>query len=579
MNVKNNTQLILDFSISGFFALFSMTIMRFIIPEGLTTKFLFLGSKLVALVFVTLSIIFLVSWFFNKNFKFKKKIDLPELKDFLLLVLPMSPIIDYALVNNEYLDLGGLTYLIGTTLLFTLFFSFIVPIFFSYFVSFKILMFSGLALSFTVLTMAKISKYYVPGDDIFSSKMIAEGIYLIVLFGVLYSLYLFNKRIAYTTIIIFVSTGIVFNFYNHSLNNLAQGQREIPDRLTKFLNNKDNKIIKKKNIYILVYESYANLETLDHYGFNNIPQMNFLEKNGFKIYHGIYSNSAVSLGSTSRILDIKSKIPQDGRHYTSGNAFGLEIFKANGYKTTAIFKSSYFFGSSKINWDEYYPKENITKLGGKILTKAIFEGEFRFDIFDDKYDYEKYLQLKKNYLSSSKKNAFFWTHNLYPGHSQNSGSCTSTEKQSYFERMKKANTEMKNDILNIFKNDKDPIVVLLGDHGPYLTKNCTLLKEYEINKINKYDIQDRYGAFLSIYWPEDISNDEQNIVVTQDILPAILSNITDNKKIFNELKVERKFFDRFKSIAGGVNINNGIIEGGKDNGKPLFNKRSYKLIN
>ena len=138
---------------------------------------------------------------------------------------------------------------------------------------------------------------------------------------------------------------------------------------------------------------------------------------------------------------------------------------------------------------------------------------------------------------------------------------------------------MKNDILNIFQNDKDPIIVLLSDHGPYLTKNCSLLKEYEISKIDKYDIQDRYGAFLSIYWPDDISNDEQNIVVTQDILPAILSNITDNKKIFNDLKVERKFFDRFKSIAGGVNVDNGIIKGGKDNGKPLFNKRTYKLNN
>ena len=582
MNVKNNTQLILDFSISGFFALFSMTIMRFIIPEGLTTKFLFLGSKLVALVFVTLSIIFLVSWFFNKNFKFKKKIDLPELKDFLLLVLPMSPIIDYALVNNEYLDLGGLTYLIGTTLLFTLFFSFIVPIFFSYFVSFKILMFSGLALSFTVLTMAKISKYYVPGDDIFSSKLITEGIYLIVLFGVLYSLYLFNKRIAYTTIIIFVITGITINFYNHSLNDLTKThktQKGKPDRLTKFLNNKDNKIIKKKNIYILVYESYAGLETLGHYGFDNTQQMNFLEKKGFEVYHGIYSNSAVSLGSTSRILEIDGKISQDARHFTSGNAFGPKILEANGYKTTAIFKSPYFFGSSQISWNEHFPKENVIKLGGRTLTKAIFEGEFRFDIFDDEYDYENYLQLKKKYLSSNKKKSFFWTHNAYPGHSQNSGSCSSIERQSYFEGMKRANTEMKNDVLNIFKNDKDPIIVLLGDHGPYLTKNCTLLKDYDINKIDKYDIQDRYGTFLSIYWPEDVSSDEHNIVITQDIFPAILSNITNNKKLFNELKVDRNFFDRFKSIAGGVNVYNGIIKGGKDDGKPLFDKRSYKLPN
>ena len=74
MKIKINTQLILDFSISGLFALLSMTIMRFVIPDGNTTIFLMRGSKLVGLVFIALSITFLISWFFNKNFKFKKKL-------------------------------------------------------------------------------------------------------------------------------------------------------------------------------------------------------------------------------------------------------------------------------------------------------------------------------------------------------------------------------------------------------------------------------------------------------------------------------------------------------------------------
>ena len=100
--------------------------------------------------------------------------------------------------------------------------------------------------------------------------------------------------------------------------------------------------------------------------------LNF-ERNGFKIYHGIYSNSAASIGTTSRILEIEGEIKRDGRYYTSGNGLGLKIFKAYGYKTIGIFKSSYFFGSSPINWDIYHPKENVTKMGGKTLTKAILK--------------------------------------------------------------------------------------------------------------------------------------------------------------------------------------------------------------
>ena len=574
MKIKINTQLILDFSISGFFTLLSMTVMRFVIPDGNTTIFLLRGFKLVSLVFIALSITFLISWFFNKNFKFKKKINIPELKDFLLLALPMSPVIDYALINSEYLIPSGLLYLIGITLTFTFFFSFIFPIIFSYLASLKILMISGIALSFTVMSMAKI--FNNPGQHILNSLLVTQGMYLIVSFAVVYLLYLFNKRIAYTAVVFFMITGMIVNFLNHSLDVSIKAQK--PDRLINFLNNNNNKIIEKKNIYLLVYESYANLETLHHYGLDNTEQMTFLEKNGFKVYHGIYSNGSVSLSTTSRILEIAGELPQLDNYYTSGNAFGLEIFKANGYKTIGLFKSPYFFGSSP-KWDEYHPKESVTKMGGGTITKGIFKGQFNFDIFEDNYDYEDYLQLKEKYLSSIKKDTLFYTHNGYPGHSGNTGKCAPNEKQLYFEGMKKANTEMKSDVLNIISNDPDSIIVLLGDHGPYLTKNCRNLKNYDINTIDRYDIQDRYGTFFSIYWPNDISEVEHNIVITQDIFPAILSSITNNKNLFNKLKVERKFFDDVDWSIGGANVYNGIINGGKDDGRPLFDKRSYNLPN
>ena len=109
---------------------------------------------------------------------------------------------------------------------------------------------------------------------------------------------------------------------------------------------------------------------------------------------------------------------------------------------------------------------------------------------------------------------------------------------------------MKNDVLNVLKNDPGSIIVLVGDHGPYLTKNCSGLQDlYDTSVINKYDLQDRYGTFLSIYWPKDITSIENNIQMSQDIFPAILSKITNNNNLFNELKVERKFFGIGRSIG------------------------------
>ena len=140
MKIKINTQFLLDLSISGFFVLFSMTILTLIIPLGVTRSFLVGGSKAVGFIFVALSIIFIISWFFNRNFKLKRKINLPKLKDLLLLALPMSPVINYTLINSEYLLPSGLLYLIGISLAFTIFFSFILPVIFSYFASLNILM-------------------------------------------------------------------------------------------------------------------------------------------------------------------------------------------------------------------------------------------------------------------------------------------------------------------------------------------------------------------------------------------------------------------------------------------------------
>ena len=133
--IKNNTQFLLDIFTSGILTLLSMLLISFVIPEGVTTKFLLRGSKIVGLISIILGAIFLVFWIFNKNFKFKKKIELPNLKDLILLALPMSPVLDFAIINIEYLDQFSLLYLILITLIFTISFSFILPILFSYFAS------------------------------------------------------------------------------------------------------------------------------------------------------------------------------------------------------------------------------------------------------------------------------------------------------------------------------------------------------------------------------------------------------------------------------------------------------------
>lgn len=575
MKIRLETQLILDFILCTLFTLISMFLMSLIFPDGIAYKFLLRSIKLIGPIFGSLVIIFIIFRYFDKSFQFKKKFSFPDLKDYILLFLPISPIIDYILINNNYLSINGLIYLLVITISFILFFSFLLPIIFSYFGSYKIIMITGIALSFTILSLAKIASN--PNSHIFNSQFVTQGSYLIISFTFIYLFYLINKTAAYSLVFIFMISGSLINFYNNYSESTTTSIN--PEKIVKFLNNEENKINKKKNIYILIYESYPNLETLNYYGYDNLEQINFLEENGFTVYHGIYSAGASSIASTSRMLEIEGELSKHGRYYVSGNAFVPKVFKSNDYKTIALFKSSFYLDStSSITWDEYYPKEDVTKIGWKTLTKSIFQGEFKFDIFDEFSSYEEYLKMKDKYLSLKKSNTLFYTHNGYPGHSGNSGVCDySTEKNEYFKGMGIANKEMNNDVKSILINDPESIIVLVGDHGPYLTKNCRELRNYDASTIDKYDVQDRYGAFLSIYWPSDISNKNKDIQIIQDIFPAILSNITNNNKLFDELKIERKFFDRFNNITGGVNVINGILDSGKDKGNPLFDQRTYEI--
>lgn len=577
MKKKISIQLILDLSVSGFFVLLIMLGLALFIPKGATYDFLMRGYLLVALLSISIGILFLILWFFNQDFILKKKIELPQLKDLFFLALPMTPVVEYVIANTEYLNNFGFIYVILVPFIFSLILSFIIPILFSYLASFEILMISGISMSFTILSMPKIIQD--PSSHLFNSQFVTQGMYLIISFAILFLMCVLKKKIAYIAIFVFFLTGVLQSlFLNFSEKKLSSDG--IDNRIEIFLNNKQNKINKKKNINILVYESYANQEMLDYYGFDNSEQIKFLQENNFIVYNGIYSNAAQSIGSTSRILDIKGDLSKHGRYYTSGNAFGLNIFKANGYKTLGLFTSPFFFSQYPITWDEYYPKSDVAKIGGGTILRGIYEGEFRFNIFNDNHDYERYLKLKNNFLSSkSVEPTLFYTHNIYPGHSGNSGKCHPDEKQNYFNGMKKANTEMKTDIKALIENNSDSIIVIVSDHGPYLTKNCYNLISYDKSTIDKHDIQDRYGVFLAIYWPKDIDNKSFNIEISQDILPAILGNITSNKNLFQELKVERKFFDRFNNNIGGVNVLNGIIKGGKNNGEPLFENRSYILTN
>jgi len=205
-----------------------------------------------------------------------------------------------------------------------------------------------------------------------------------------------------------------------------------------------------------------------------------------------------------------------------------------------------------------------------LLSEAVLTGEFQSDLDPDDIPRENYLAAKRDILSMDASTPLFlYTHSTYPGHSQVANQCLPDQTQRFEERLRLANIEMRQDLELLLENDPGAIIIIAGDHGPYLTKNCdsTSKDGYEISEITRQDIQDRFGTFLAIRWPSPDFEAFDDITVLQDLFPAVFAYLFQEAKIL-EAKIEPEILQPEK-VSGAI-VRNGIIYGGVDDGEPLF---------
>ena len=91
---------------------------------------------------------------------------------------------------------------------------------------------------------------------------------------------------------------------------------------------------------------------------------------------------------------------------------------------------------------------------------------------------------------------------------------------------------------------------------------------FKASDLDRYDIQDRFGMFLAIRWPEKTAAEKYDIKILQDVFPAVFSYLYDDNSIFDALRLKRMTKDNHRTL--GVYVEDGIIHGGKDDGQKLF---------
>jgi hypothetical protein len=221
------------------------------------------------------------------------------------------------------------------------------------------------------------------------------------------------------------------------------------------------------------------------------------------------------------------------------------LFSNNSYGTAVIQDGDITGGNTFA--DEYWPSINIAdnKINNfYMLIRGILMGEFRFDITGvyayDEYTYHAFLREK---MAVKKDPWVTAMHAGSPGHAQLSGKLLPNETEFYLMRLNKALNYMKEDIKAIRENNPSAIIVILGDHGPYLTGDGRpTLDDYSPQEITELMIRDRFGTLVAIHWPdrERAEKYDGELRVNQDIFPVVFAYLADSYEPLKLMIKEKK---------------------------------------
>lgn len=538
--------------------------LMFFLPEGVNKNFV----TRIAISFLPITNILFIAFFSMLGLRklkpqfFGTTEDKINPSDLILTLLPLTPIVQYMINNSdilawfEYVVIFCLFFVLVSVLIF------IVPRLFYNTGSTRPLMYLGLAFTYLITNMASLSgqfKWYKVGS-LKIQLLVLGSIWLIS-----WILFNFNLRnLLHVFIVVnFVSNSLLQFVDSHGIQS-PPVLDQTDNQLLLLIDSREPAIT--PSIYLLVYDAYVVNDTMLAYGIDNLDQEQYLQELDFKIYPRTYSVGYGSISSMSRVLNTSTSYYGDPRRAVSGDGVVQNLLEKYGYITYGVFPYDYFFRGIIPSYDYTFPDQTSSV---SVLSKAIVMGELRFDANFDRVPETEFIQEKMNILSESfNEPRFVYMHSSLPSHSQNSGKCVPNEIELFSERLARANVEMRQDISLIIENDPEAIVIVAGDHGPYLTKNCHHTgDEYDISEITRLDVQDRAGTFLAIRWPSLDFEEYDDITVLQDMFPAIFAYIFQDQVLL-ESKIEPLTLS--SGSISGVKVSDGTIIGGVDDGEALF---------
>jgi len=486
--------------------------------------------------------------------------------DILIALLPISFILQYAVVNQDMLAWSEALYfvsfysliIVGALFVFLPAVNKIIPT-----VGFFPFLFSLMMVWVTFPVITAMNNWIEDPD-------------IGYLLAILFILFLLSGYLFYFNRKVFVALSALFFIVNTALN-VQNGVRDykLDDNISVDFSNfiPRGEMLSKPDIFLLTYDSYVAQETMLGYGIDNSSQESYLQSKGFTLYPHAYSIAPNSRSAMSRMLEMNDTLQKHDYLSTSGAALVLRILSQHGYETFGVL-NAHLVPQVEHSYDYLYPNSSSNE---EFVHNGLNSGRFAFRLKDqaDAYLNPNFLKRKSWTLALDTDSPKFVYAHSGPGHAQFSGRCRSDETALFAQRLKKSNIEMKQDIETILSTKRDSIIIVNGDHGPYLTADCSYMKGIKVSKLSRLNLQDRYGSFLAIRWPETHRHGDINIRILQDTFEAVFSYLFQSQNILNNrpstsITVER--FGEGTAIPDSA-VSDGIINYGIDKGEPLFESK------
>jgi hypothetical protein len=332
----------------------------------------------------------------------------------------------------------------------------------------------------------------------------------------------------------------------------------------------------RPDVYVMTYDSYVGSETLEAFGLDNHVHEEYLRSLGFTLYPQTYTRDIFSAESMSLVFEPGLR-PSSGleekRKVLAGTSAVTRYFQVQGYLTETV-TDPYLVHNQIPTFDFMYP--NVRIVGSGILfAREILRGAFTAEFWEEMFRIAKQPDVSPFASFSAAKRErlgaevsaprLLVAHSPTPGHSDFVGRCDDNSIREFGMKLQKANAVMRDDLQKIFESGNQSIVVVNGDHGPAITGDCHVLRNLDRDEIARGHLQDRWGSFLAIRWPDGMKPKAQPTVL-QDLFPIILATLSEDET-FLELRQSPVTYDRFNI---GVRVIDGKIEGGRDDGKTLF---------